>query len=87
MRILHMNPDITQRELAEMLGISVGGSNFFLKALIEMGLLKMNSFANAKNKFGYVYELSSSGIAQKVAVTQKFLQRKMGEYGVLKEEI
>jgi len=87
MRILQENPDLTQRELAEQLGISVGGLNYCLKALIEQGLVKMNNFANSKNKFGYVYVLTPSGIAEKAALTRRFLQRKMGEYEALKLEI
>jgi EPS-associated MarR family transcriptional regulator len=87
MRILQQNPDLTQRELADLLGISVGGVNYCLKALIEKGLVKMRNFANAKNKFGYVYVLTPRGISEKAAITQRFLQRKMEEYEVLKSEI
>lgn len=87
MRILHENPDLTQRELAEKLGISVGGLNYCLKALIEKGLVKMKNFATSKNKFGYVYVLTSTGMAEKAAITHRFLQRKMDEYEALKAEI
>lgn len=87
MRILQENPDLTQRELAERLGISVGGLNYCLKALIEKGLVKMKSFAQAKNKFGYIYVLTPNGIAEKTAITHRFLQRKMEEYEALKMEI
>ena len=87
MHILHDNPDLTQRELAEKLGISVGGLNYCLKALMEKGLVKMKNFANSKNKFGYVYVLTPTGLAEKAAITHRFLQRKMDEYEVLKAEI
>ncbi len=87
MRILQENPDFTQRELAEKLGISVGGLNYCLKALIENGLVKMKNFSNAKNKFGYVYVLTPNGMAEKAAITHRFLQRKMDEYKALKAEI
>ena len=87
MRILQDNPDLTQRELAEKLGISVGGLNYCLKALMEKGLVKMKNFAHSKNKFGYVYVLTPSGMAEKAAITQRFLQRKMAEYEALKAEI
>lgn len=87
MRILQDNPDLTQRELAEKLGISVGGLHYCLKALIEKGLVKMKNFANSKNKFGYVYMLTPSGLAEKAAMTHHFLQRKKDEYEVLKAEI
>lgn len=87
MRILQDNPDLTQRELAKKLGISVGGLNYCLKALMHKGLVKVKNFASSKNKFGYVYVLTPSGIAQKTAITQSFLQRKMEEYELLKTEI
>ncbi len=87
MRILQENPDLTQRELAERLGISVGGLNYCLKALMRQGLVRMKNFAHSKNKFGYVYVLTPSGIAEKAAITHRFLQRKMVEYEALKAEI
>jgi EPS-associated MarR family transcriptional regulator len=87
MRILQENPDLTQRELAEKLGMSVGGLNYCLKALMEKGLVKMKNFANSKNKFGYVYVLTPTGVAEKAAITHRFLQRKMDEYEALKVEI
>ena len=87
MRMLQDNPDLTQRELAEQLGVSVGGLNYCLKALMDKGLVKMTNFANSKNKFGYVYVLTPSGLAEKAALTQRFLQRKIEEYAALKAEI
>ncbi len=87
MRILQENPDLTQRELANKLGISLGGLNYCLKALIEKGSVKMKNFATSKNKFGYVYVLTATGLADKAAITNRFLQRKMGEYESLNAEI
>ena len=87
MRILQENPDLTQRELAEKLGMSVGGLNYCLNALIDKGLVKMGNFQKSKNKFKYVYLLTPQGIAEKVAMTSSFLQRKMDEYDALKVEI
>ncbi len=87
MRILQENPDLTQRELAEKMGISVGGLNYCLRALMRKGLVKMKNFANSKNKFGYVYVLTPTGVAEKAAITHRFLQRKMDEYEALKAEI
>ena len=87
MRILQKNPDLTQRELAEKLGISVGGLNYCLRALMEKGMVKMKNFSASKNKFGYIYVLTPTGMAEKAAITQRFLQRKMDEYVALKAEI
>ena len=87
MCILQENPDLTQRELAEKLGMSLGGLNYCLNALIDKGLVKMQNFSNSKNKFKYVYLLTPMGIAEKVALTTRFLGRKMEEYDALKAEI
>ena len=87
MRILQDNPDLTQRELADKLGMSVGGLNYCLNALIDKGFVKMANFSKSKNKFKYVYLLTPQGIAEKVALTSHFLRRKMEEYDVLKAEI
>jgi EPS-associated MarR family transcriptional regulator len=87
MRILQDHPDLTQRELADKLGMSVGGLNYCLHALIDKGFVKMGNFQKSKNKFKYVYLLTPQGIAEKVALTRRFLQRKMQEYDALKVEI
>lgn len=81
------NPDLTQRELADQLGMSVGGLNYCLKALMDKAFVKMGNFQKSKNKFKYVYLLTPQGIAEKVALTSRFLQRKMDEYEALKLEI
>jgi EPS-associated MarR family transcriptional regulator len=87
MRILHDSPDITQRELAEKLGISVGGLNYCLKALIDKGWVKIQNFSNNKNKLRYAYLLTPTGISQKASLTSSFLHRKLQEYEALKQEI
>ena len=87
MRILYDNPDITQRKLAEKLGLSVSGLNYCLKALIDKGWVKIQNFSNNKKKLGYAYLLTPTGIVQKASLTSGFLQRKMQEYKALKQEI
>ena len=87
MRILQDKPDTTQRELAQQLGVSLGGINYCLRALTEKGLVKMVNFANSKNKFGYIYVLTHIGLAEKTALTKRFLRRKLQEYEALKAEI
>ncbi len=87
MRLLEANPDMTQRELAELLGVSVGGLNYCLKALMQKGWVKVQNFSHSKNKFGYVYLLTPSGVLEKAALTGRFLQRKLIEYEALKNEI
>ena len=87
LKILEQNPQVSQRELASELGVSLGKVNYCLKALIEKGLVKANNFKNSSNKLAYVYVLTPSGIEAKAKISMEFLQRKMEEYEVLGVEI
>ena len=87
LRMLQDNPDMTQREIAEKLGVSTSGLNYCLNALIDKGYLKVQNFSQSKNKFGYVYVLTPQGIAEKAQLTGRFLRRKMAEYEALRAEI
>jgi len=87
LRMLQDNPDMTQRDIAERLGVSASGMNYCLNALINKGWLKVQNFSQSKNKFGYIYVLTPQGIAEKAALTSRFLDRKMQEYEILKAEI
>jgi EPS-associated MarR family transcriptional regulator len=89
-RVLHLleeEPELTQRELAQKLGISLGGVNYCLKALIEIGHIKVGNFSKNPNKSMYLYLLTSQGVAEKTKLTAGFLKRKMAEYRALKKEI
>ena len=87
LRMLQDNPDMTQREIAEKLGISTSGLNYCLKALIDKGWVKVQNFSQSKNKFVYVYLLTPQGLAQKAQLTGRFLKRKIQEYEALRIEI
>lgn len=78
---------MTQRTLAKEVGINVSSINFCLKALLEKGWIKMGNFSKNPNKLGYAYLLTPIGMAEKAALTKRFLQRKMAEYEKLREEI
>jgi EPS-associated MarR family transcriptional regulator len=86
-RILQENPDLTQLELTEKFGVSVGGLNYCLKALMDKGWVKMQNLWNIKDKFNYAYLLTSQRITEKETLTIRFLERKMQEYEALKLEI
>ena len=87
LRILEEKPDITQREIAQKLGISTSGLNYALNALIDKGWVKVHNFSESNNKLGYVYLLTPIGISEKVTLTNRFLQRKLQEYEEMKAEI
>ena len=87
LRLLESNPHLTQRELSKALGVSLGGVNYCLNALVAKGSVKIQNFKNSKNKWVYAYLLTPQGIAEKTALTGSFLRRKMQEYEDLKAEI
>ena len=87
LRMLQDNPDTTQREIAEKLGISTSGLNYCLKALIDKGWVKVQNFSQSKNKFGYIYVLTPQGLTEKAQLTGRFFKRKMQEYEALRIEI
>ena len=87
LKILSDNPQINQRELSRRLSLSLGGINYCLRALIEKGYIKAQSFNASKKKLGYAYLITPKGIVNKTALAYRFLQRKMWEFEVLKAEI
>ena len=84
---LESNPDISQRELARQMGVSLGKVNYCLQALIEKGLVKAGNFSKSDHKSRYLYVLTPEGIESKARMTKRFLKRKIAEYETLKAEI
>ncbi|AAU92811.1 conserved domain protein [Methylococcus capsulatus str. Bath] len=84
---LEDSPGISQRVLAERLGISLGKTNYLLKALLEKGLIKAGNFRRSGSKLGYLYLLTPQGIEQKLSLTRAYLARKEAEYEALRAEI
>ncbi|MFZ5592662.1 MAG: MarR family EPS-associated transcriptional regulator [Pseudomonadota bacterium] len=87
LRLLQNDPHISQRALAETLGVSLGKTNYCLKALVNRGLIKARNFRNSRNKAAYAYFLTPKGMEEKAKVTVRFLKFKMAEYESLREEI
>ena len=87
LRKIQKNPEVSQREMAEDLGFSLGKLNYCLKSLKEKGLVKMKNFNSNSNKIGYVYILTPKGIKEKTKLTINFMKKKMKEYDELKKEL
>lgn len=87
LRLFQANPHMTQRELADLLGVSVGKVNYCVKALLNKGLIKVQNFSQSSNKFGYAYMLTPSGVRAKARLTAEYLRIKVAEYDALKLEI
>ena len=86
-RLLEANPEMSQRDVARELGISLGKTNYCLQALNQRGLIKAANFKNSQNRTAYMYLLTPRGIEEKAKLTLRFLQIKMREYETLRVEI
>lgn len=87
LRALEANPQLSQRQLAAELGVSLGGVNYALKALVERGFVKANNFRKSGSKGAYLYLLTPTGVAEKASLATVFLGLKLKEYEVLRREI
>ncbi|CAM5785124.1 MarR family EPS-associated transcriptional regulator [Castellaniella caeni] len=87
LRLLEADPALSQRDLSQALGISLGKINYCMRALLDKGLIKMQNFRNSENKLGYAYFLTPAGVMAKAEMTKEFLKIKMQEYEILKREI
>ena len=87
LRALEVNPELSQRQLAAELGVSLGGVNYALKSLVGRGFVKADNFRKSGNKVAYLYVLTPKGVAEKASLATAFLGRKLEEYEVLRQEI
>ena len=87
LRALEINPELSQRQLAAELGVSLGGVNYALKELIKRGFVKVDNFRKSGRKVAYLYVLTPTGVVEKTSLATAFLGRKLQEYELLKQEI
>lgn len=87
MRLLEANPELSQRDVSHELGISLGKTNYCLRALVRKGWIKAVNFKNSRNKAAYMYLLTPRGIDEKGRLAVKFLHIKTREYEALRAEI
>ncbi|TGK30945.1 MarR family EPS-associated transcriptional regulator [Leptospira gomenensis] len=87
LKILEENPEVNQREISEILGISLGKVNYCIKALMDKGWVKARNFKNSKNKLAYAYFLTPMGLEEKAVLTVRYLKVKLQEYEQIQKEI
>lgn len=87
LKILEQQPNLTQRQLARELGVSLGKTHYLIKSLIDVGWVKIDNFQRSDNKWGYAYFLTPRGLVEKAGITAQFLVRKKLEHKQLQEEI
>lgn len=87
LKLIEADSHLSQREISKKMGVSLGKTNYCLKALVDEGFIKFQNFYKNKKKSAYIYFLTPQGIEEKAAVTYRFLQRKIKEYENIKVEI
>jgi EPS-associated MarR family transcriptional regulator len=87
LKLVESNPNLTQREMAAKMGLSLGKFNYCLKELVKKGIVKIDRFTSSDNKAAYMYLLTPRGIEEKTKITARFLKRKMKEYEEIKQQI
>ena len=87
LHIIQNKRNLTQRQIANEIGFSVGKVNYCLKALINIGFIKINNFNKSNQKLKYTYILTPNGTQQKIIITKKFIAKKKQEYEKLKKYI
>jgi len=83
MWLIDKEPTISQRQMADSLGMSLGKVNYCLSALVEVGFVKLGNFKRSRNKVGYLYLLTPSGVNAKLEIIKRFLKNKQLEYDKL----
>jgi EPS-associated MarR family transcriptional regulator len=87
LRLLQRRPEMSQRELSEALGLSLGKTHYVLHSLLDLGLVKAGNFRHSGNKLAYAYVLTPSGLRERLRLTRAFLKRKEAEYEQLRRTI
>jgi EPS-associated MarR family transcriptional regulator len=87
LRLLEQRPDMSQRELSETLGLSLGKTHYVLHSLLDRGLVKAGNFRRSGNKLAYAYVLTPTGLREKLHLTRAFLSRKEAEFEQLRHTI
>ena len=83
MHIIELDSNASQRQIAQKTGLSLGKVNYCLKALIDLGFIKIINFTKSTHKINYVYVLTPKGAKEKAAITKKFIINKKQEYDKL----
>ena len=87
LQLIEDQPTLSQRGMARALGLSLGKTNYCLRALMDAGLVKTRNFRNSDNKLAYAYRLTPKGVQERIGATVRLLERKSREYDVLRTEI
>lgn len=86
-KVLRRDADLTQRQIAEKIGISLGKVNYCLSELRRKGFVRARRFAESKTKIRYIYMLTPRGLEEQAQLTLRFFKRKLAEYDEIGQQI
>lgn len=87
LKLLQDEPELTQREMNQKMGVSLGKINYCISALVQKGMIKVERFKKAKKKSAYMYRLTPEGFEEFASLTVSFLKVRIAEYDKIKTEI
>jgi EPS-associated MarR family transcriptional regulator len=87
MHILQKKKNLSQRQLAKEIGFSVGKVNYCLRALLDIGFIKIDNFNKSDQKLKYAYILTPKGSKQKIIISKQYIAKKIQEYEKLRRYI
>tara|TARA_B100000902_G_C26891192_1_gene707471 strand:+ start:196 stop:507 length:312 start_codon:yes stop_codon:yes gene_type:complete len=87
MHIIECDSNASQRQIAKTIGLSIGKVNYCLKALVDIGFIKIDNFSSSTKKINYIYILTPKGIKEKTNITKQFIIKKKQEYDKLNSYI
>jgi len=87
LELIEREPELTQRQMADRLGLTLGKTHYALKAVVGAGWVRAERFAKSDSKRGYLYVLTPEGVGQRVKLAADLLERKKAEYEALRREI
>lgn len=83
MHHIQKDGEASQRLIAQNTGFSIGKVNYCLKALVDIGFIKIHNFSSSTQKMNYAYILTPKGIKEKTEITKHFIVKKQQEYDKL----
>ena len=87
MHIIQGDTNSSQRQIAKKTGLSLWKFNYSIKALIDIGFIKVDNFSKSTQKINYAYVLTSKGIQEKAVITKQFIRKKKQEFDKLNSYI
>ncbi len=87
LKLLAENQNLSQRDMARKMGVSLGKTNYCLRQLAKRGFVEIKRLKKAIGKKQYQYVVTPAGAAEKAELTYRFLKKKLEEYDEIERQI